>query len=67
MRCGLGSDATSVVATKDPGGRFNNWHIDHEKGTRNVRGLLCSYCNTVLGLMAHDPARLRAAADYLEA
>jgi len=53
--------------TKDPGGRFNNWHIDHEKGTRNVRGLLCSYCNTVLGLMAHDPARLRAAADYLEA
>lgn len=52
---------------KDPGGRFNNWHIDHEHGTKKVRGLLCAYCNTVLGLMNHDPARLRAAADYLEA
>ena len=34
--------------------------------TRAVRGLLCDPCNKALGLMQDDPARLRAAAEYLE-
>jgi hypothetical protein len=32
-----------------------------------VRGLLCSSCNFAVGYMRDDPARLRAAATYIEA
>lgn len=48
-------------------------HIDHDHTcnpliacAKCVRGLLCSGCNTGLGFFQDNPARLRAAADYLE-
>lgn len=37
---------------------------DHEHGT--VRGLLCSRCNTAIGLLRDEPALLIAAAKYLK-
>lgn len=39
---------------------------DHDHTTGQFRGWLCHRCNVSLGLMADDPERLRAAADYLE-
>lgn len=40
--------------------------VDHCDVTQQVRGLLCDNCNTGIGLLGHDPRRLRAAAAYLE-
>ena len=40
-------------------------HVDHCHTSGRVRGLLCSECNTGIGLMCEDPERLRRAAEYL--
>lgn len=40
--------------------------IDHCHSTQRVRDLLCHACNLILGHAKDDPARLRAAADYIE-
>ena len=56
--------ACAICGTTDSGGR--KWHVDHDHETGKVRDLLCSPCNLGIGKMQDDPARLRAAADYIE-
>jgi hypothetical protein len=40
--------------------------IDHDHETGRFRGLLCSTCNTAIGLLRDDPKVARAAAGYLQ-
>lgn len=41
-------------------------HVDHDHVTGKVRGLLCSRCNTGIGMMGDNTALLRKAIEYLE-
>lgn len=40
-------------------------HIDHNHETGQVRGLLCTNCNTGIGNLRDDPILLQKAIDYL--
>ena len=41
-------------------------HVDHDHESGRVRGVLCSACNTALGVLGDNPAGLRRALTYLE-
>lgn len=46
-----------------------NWfellHVDHNHSTNVIRELLCSNCNTALGLLKEDPNLFHSAVSYL--
>ena len=57
----------AICRTDAPGGRGKRFHIDHDHKTGQVRGLLCSRCNQMLGYSGDSREVLVAAARYLDA
>ncbi len=39
--------------------------VDHDHSTGAIRGLLCSDCNTAIGLLGDDPSTIQSALTYL--
>ena len=47
-------------------GKNKEYQIDHDHSTGKIRGLLCSYCNLLLGQARDDLTILTRAFSYLE-
>ena len=47
-------------------GKLRPLAVDHNHETGQVRGLLCSSCNSALGMLQDDPEQVRALLKYIE-
>ncbi len=51
--------------TRTQKGKLCRLAIDHNHTTGEIRGLLCSNCNTAIGLLKEDPVMFQSAIQYL--
>ena len=56
----------AICKSTKPLGRHKRFNVDHHNKTGNVRGLLCSNCNTALGLVNDNIHTLKSMRQYLE-
>jgi hypothetical protein len=57
------NDSCAICKTKEKSSR--KFHIDHCHKTNEIRGILCHYCNTALGLCKDNTDILQNAINYL--
>ena len=55
----------ACCGTDKPGGKHNQWCVDHDHVTGTVRELLCKDCNIVLGIIEDSPEHLMRLIQYL--
>jgi len=55
----------AICGTINPGGKCDNFSVDHNHKTGKVKGLLCIGCNRGLGFFNDDPKKTVAATTYL--
>jgi RNA polymerase subunit RPABC4/transcription elongation factor Spt4 len=56
-------EACAICGSSDS--RGSSWHTDHSHLTGEFRGVLCRFCNWLLGFANDNPEVLRKAAQYL--
>ena len=55
----------ACCGTNEPGGKHNQWNVDHDHVTGAVRALLCKDCNVVLGIVEDSPEHLQRLIHYI--
>lgn len=53
----------AVCGEDNPRGK--NWHTDHSRTTKKIRGILCGSCNTGIGKFRESEEIMKKAAKYL--
>jgi hypothetical protein len=64
--CRYQHNSCAICYVNSPGGRAKNWFVDHDHATGNIRGLLCSRCNLLLGKAEDNVVLLGNAIAYLQ-
>jgi len=55
----------ACCGTSKPGGKHNQWCVDHNHVTGDIRELLCKDCNIVLGIVRDSPEHLQRLTEYV--
>jgi hypothetical protein len=55
----------AICRAQKVGGKANQFHVDHNHKTNEVRGLLCNNCNAMVGYAKDSPKILESAIAYL--
>lgn len=63
---GQGGKCKICGAEENPDTRAGFFVVDHNHTTGEIRGLLCTKCNALLGLAKEDPEILRRSIEYLK-
>ena len=58
-------DVCAICKSDKPGGN-GDFYVDHNHTTGQVRGLLCHWCNFMIGQSRENPEILSAGIDYLK-
>jgi hypothetical protein len=56
----------AICRSSDPKNKFNVFVVDHDHKTNQVRGLLCTHCNAVLGMLEKNLNMIPRVKMYLE-
>jgi Recombination endonuclease VII len=55
-----------ICKTNLPGGNGQNFYVDHNHSTNQVRGLICHNCNYIIGYSKENTDTLRAVIKYID-
>ena len=59
------SSRCACCGSSKPGGKHDQWCVDHDHVTNKVRELLCKDCNIVLGIVSDSPTHLKKLIQYI--